>query len=70
MVYIDPEELKWLPYVKSWLARLSEKLIPADLKDFVLSLFEYAVENGFVFIKKQCQFSINQVNYNVIGMYF
>ena len=22
MVYIDPEDLKWLPYVRSWLQRL------------------------------------------------
>uniref|UniRef100_A0A803SX01 Dynein axonemal heavy chain 6 n=1 Tax=Anolis carolinensis TaxID=28377 RepID=A0A803SX01_ANOCA len=26
MVYIDPEELKWIPYVKTWIAGLEEKV--------------------------------------------
>uniref|UniRef100_A0A670YGW4 Dynein heavy chain hydrolytic ATP-binding dynein motor region domain-containing protein n=1 Tax=Pseudonaja textilis TaxID=8673 RepID=A0A670YGW4_PSETE len=26
MVYIDPEELKWMPYVKTWMAGLEEKV--------------------------------------------
>lgn len=27
MVYIDPEELKWLPYVKTWMAGLHEEKV-------------------------------------------
>nr|CAI5844200.1 unnamed protein product [Callosobruchus analis] len=61
MVYVDSEELKWLPYVKTWLQKLSENLVNQEMKDFMLSLFEYAVENGFIFLKKNCQFSIHQV---------
>nr|CAH7757603.1 unnamed protein product [Callosobruchus chinensis] len=61
MVYVDSEELKWLPYVKTWLQKLSENLINQEMKEFMLSLFEYAVENGFIFLKKNCQFSIHQV---------
>lgn len=26
MVYIDPEELKWMPYVQTWIAGLPSKV--------------------------------------------
>ncbi|KAF2878695.1 hypothetical protein ILUMI_27474 [Ignelater luminosus] len=61
MVYVDPDDLKWFPYVKSWIAKVNEKLINSEMKEFLISLFEHAVENGFIFIKKQCQYSIHQV---------
>ncbi|KAJ8983473.1 hypothetical protein NQ317_014931 [Molorchus minor] len=60
MVYVDSEEIKWLPYVKSWLARLKDSLISPDMKEFLISLFEYSVEAGFVFLKKNCEYSIHQ----------
>uniref|UniRef100_A0A8C4ZUY6 Dynein, axonemal, heavy chain 6 n=1 Tax=Gadus morhua TaxID=8049 RepID=A0A8C4ZUY6_GADMO len=28
MVYIDPDELKWKPYVQTWLSGLGEKVVP------------------------------------------
>lgn len=62
MVYVDPDELKWLPYVKSWAARVNEKLMNPEMKEFMISLFEHAVEDGFIFMKKQCQYSIHQVS--------
>lgn len=61
MVYVDSEELKWLPYVKSWLDKFNETLLNQEMKEFMLTLFEYAVENGFVFLKKNCEYSIHQV---------
>ncbi|CAH1962386.1 unnamed protein product [Acanthoscelides obtectus] len=61
MVYVDSEELKWLPYVKTWLQTLCENLINQEMKEFMLSLFEYAVENGFQFLKKNCTYAIHQV---------
>ncbi|KAK5640059.1 hypothetical protein RI129_010870 [Pyrocoelia pectoralis] len=61
MVYIDPDELKWLPYVKSWSATLNERFLNQEMKEYVVGLFEYAVENGLVFMKRNCQHSIHQV---------
>ncbi|KAK4872624.1 hypothetical protein RN001_014653 [Aquatica leii] len=61
MVYVDPDELKWMPYVKSWLARVNEKYLLPEMKENVLILFEHSVENGFVFMKRNCQHAIAQV---------
>lgn len=33
MVYIDPEELKWLPYVKTWMAGIEEKVSFTNIFD-------------------------------------
>lgn len=27
MVYIDPEELKWMPYVQTWISGLGAKVV-------------------------------------------
>lgn len=61
MVYVDSAELKWMPFVKSWLAKLSATLLNQEMKEFMLSLFEHAVENGFNFLKKNCTYAIHQV---------
>lgn len=60
MVYVDSEEIKWMPYVKSWAERIKEKLAP-DMIELLLSLFELAVEKGFIYIKKNCDYAIHQV---------
>ncbi|XP_069668946.1 dynein axonemal heavy chain 6 isoform X3 [Periplaneta americana] len=61
MVYIDPDEIKWLPYVKSWLAKLDITL-PEDGRSYIEDLFSTYVEEGFVFIKKNCDYAIHQVD--------
>ncbi|XP_060520964.1 dynein axonemal heavy chain 6 [Cylas formicarius] len=67
MVYVDPDELKWLPYVKSWVKTIDDKILNDELKEFVLSLFEF-VEPGFNFIKKNCDYSIHQVDISKAAM--
>lgn len=27
MVYIDPDELKWMPYVQTWISGLKDKVV-------------------------------------------
>lgn len=67
MVYVDPDELKWLPYVKTWLQLFDENILIPEMKDFVLSLFEAFVEDGFVFLKRRGEYAyfINQVRFNI-----
>ncbi|XP_034255936.1 dynein heavy chain 6, axonemal isoform X2 [Thrips palmi] len=60
MVYIDPNELKWLPFVQSWLSKLS--VLQDDFKEFVLDLFKRAVDRIFYHIAKHCDQGINQVD--------
>ncbi|XP_050519336.1 dynein axonemal heavy chain 6 [Diabrotica virgifera virgifera] len=62
MVYVDSEEIKWFPYVKSWMANFSEALLSQEMKEFMLELFDHAVENGFMYVKKHSHYSIHQVD--------
>ncbi|XP_051939159.1 dynein axonemal heavy chain 6 isoform X1 [Hippocampus zosterae] len=61
MVYIDPDELKWMPYVQTWLSGLGSKL-PDSVKTLLLELFELYVEDGLQFIWKFCIQAIRQVD--------
>lgn len=59
MVYIDPNDLKWLPYVQSWLNRLT--MIQDDMKNYILELFNRAVDKIFSYVAKHCNQGIKQV---------
>ncbi|KAG8454285.1 hypothetical protein GDO86_000797 [Hymenochirus boettgeri] len=61
MVYIDAEELKWMPYVQTWISGLSEK-INENLKQYILALFDRYVEDGLKFVNKKCAQAISQVD--------
>ncbi|XP_063222655.1 dynein axonemal heavy chain 6 isoform X2 [Bacillus rossius redtenbacheri] len=67
MVYVDAEELKWMPYVKTWMAKL-ELDVPDGMKAYILSHFENYVEAGFVFVHKECSCAINQVDISKAAM--
>lgn len=67
MVYVDSEELKWMPYVKSWINKMATTILNAEMKEYMLSLFEAYVENGFKFMAKNCSYSIHQVITLFIG---
>lgn len=62
MVYVDSDELKYLPYVRTWIQMFDESLLIPEMKEFLLSLFETHLDDGFSFIKKSGAYSINQVN--------
>lgn len=68
MVYVDPAELGWLPYVYSWVNKLNIDVIVnhTELKDYLLSLFETYVDRAFIFIDKYCLAPIKQVQYRNI----
>ncbi|KAL7841172.1 hypothetical protein SRHO_G00248630 [Serrasalmus rhombeus] len=61
MVYIDSEELKWMPYVQTWLAGLSEK-ITEPMRVYLMELFEQYVEKGLQFVSKRCVQTMAQVD--------
>ena len=60
MVYVDPNELKWLPYVKTWLAE-HKRRFKEETFDYVLDLFIRYVDDGLKFISKKCTQAIKQV---------
>nr|XP_019939373.1 PREDICTED: dynein heavy chain 6, axonemal [Paralichthys olivaceus] len=61
MVYIDPNELKWMPYVQTWISGLGAKL-PDTVRTYLLELFEQYVERGLQFVLKHCTQVILQVD--------
>ncbi|XP_051801201.1 dynein axonemal heavy chain 6 isoform X2 [Acanthochromis polyacanthus] len=61
MVYIDPDELKWMPYVQTWISHLKAKL-PDPVCTYLLELFEQYVEKGLQFVQKHCTQAIRQVD--------
>lgn len=64
MVYIDPDELKWMPYVKTWMSRLPDSLgLTEELKGFLLGLFDTHVDDCLYYLKKNCTFGIHQVDF-------
>ncbi|XP_053335345.1 dynein axonemal heavy chain 6-like [Clarias gariepinus] len=61
MVYIDPEELKWMPYVQTWLTGLSDK-VAEPVRTYLMELFTRYVEKGLQFVLKQCVQAMAQVD--------
>lgn len=61
MVYLDPTELQWLPYVKTWVSQLPGRLVSDEIKEPILELFAKYMDNGLAFFKKNCDHAINQV---------
>ena len=62
MVYIDSEELKYMPYVQTWMEQNGDRL-RAETKEYILELFENFVEDGLHYIKKHCTQAIPQVSF-------
>ncbi|XP_062296546.1 dynein axonemal heavy chain 6 [Scomber scombrus] len=66
MVYIDPAELKWMPYVQTWISGLGNKL-PDPVRTYLLELFEQYVEKGLQFVLKHCAQAIRQVDISKVN---
>ncbi|XP_004437259.1 PREDICTED: dynein heavy chain 6, axonemal [Ceratotherium simum simum] len=61
MVFVDPEELKWMPYVKTWMKGISKNL-NEETQEYILNLFQRYVDDGLNFINKKCNQAIPQVD--------
>ncbi|KAM6971776.1 dynein axonemal heavy chain 6 [Aplochiton taeniatus] len=61
MVYIDSDELKWMPYVQTWITRLGNKL-PEGVRVQLSELFGRYVEKGLQFVLKRCVQAMGQVD--------
>ena len=60
MVYVDPNELKWSPYVRTWLQKLPEGM-KEETKKYLWGLFASYLDEGFKFVRKNCTQGIDQV---------
>ncbi|GAB1605440.1 dynein axonemal heavy chain 6 isoform X2 [Argonauta hians] len=61
MVYIDPEQLKWMPYVKKWFRIWNHKLLDENC-EYLMNLFEKYIDKGLQFMHSKCQQTIPQVD--------
>ncbi|XP_078448652.1 dynein axonemal heavy chain 6 [Lampetra planeri] len=61
MVYIDSEELKWMPYVQTWMNGIIDKF-GGDTGQYIMALFENYVEDGLRFVNKKCTQAMPQVD--------
>ncbi|XP_071942686.1 dynein axonemal heavy chain 6-like [Antedon mediterranea] len=66
MVYIDPGELKWMPYVRTWMAKF-KKMLKEETFQFINDLFQTYVEEGLKFATKKCTQAIVQVDINKVA---
>ena len=68
MVYLDPGDLGWRPYVQTWMQTQMPSKITSATKDYLLGLFDAFVDVGLKFIRKQATQTIIQVHvYTVSG---
>ncbi|CAG9860518.1 unnamed protein product [Phyllotreta striolata] len=68
MVYVDPGEIGWLPFVKSWISKVNDSLLSAEMKEFLLGLFELYIDKALVFMKRHGHSSIQQVDISKVSM--
>ncbi len=61
MVYIDSDELGWLPYVKTWVRTFNARFGDA-YSDYLLELFAKYVDAGLHFASKKCTETMKQVD--------
>lgn len=66
MVYIDPSELGWMPFVRTWSKPFAEKFGEAYC-EYLLSLFEQYVQDGINFVNKKCTQTMKQVDIGKIS---
>ncbi|XP_065071378.1 dynein axonemal heavy chain 6-like isoform X2 [Rhopilema esculentum] len=56
MVYLDPCNLGWRPFVRSWLNKLREKKVPESGRDHLHKLFESTIDPGLQFLEESRSF--------------
>uniref|UniRef100_A0A6Q2Z4C9 Dynein, axonemal, heavy chain 6 n=1 Tax=Esox lucius TaxID=8010 RepID=A0A6Q2Z4C9_ESOLU len=61
MVYVDSDELKWMPHVQTWISGLTDKL-PEEVREYLLRLFRQYVEEGLQFVLRRCVQAMTQVD--------
>ena len=60
MVYVDPEELRWQPYVATWMATIGTPFTD-ETRELLHSMFERYIDPGLNFVRKKCVQAMQQV---------
>ena len=65
MVWLEPADLGWRPYVKTWMAGLHGQYTE-DQKGNIWKLFDEHIDKGIKFYRKNCTESIPSVDINLV----
>ena len=68
MVYVDQSELRWMPYVESWMESKCLSVLPEEVYEYLHGLFVSHVEDGLEFVRKYCSQTIQQVDISKVQM--
>ena len=60
MVYIDSDDLRWMPYVKTWMANVGGRFSD-ETREYLMNLFERYVDPGLLYITKKSTQAMYQV---------
>ncbi|EFC46212.1 axonemal dynein heavy chain [Naegleria gruberi] len=66
MVFVDPVELGWKPYVSSWLRNSTVSALSSENKDVLEKLFDDYVQDGLDFIRNECFEEVPSNNLNLV----
>ena len=62
MVYIDPDDLSWEPYVKTWaIHQIEDGVMTEEQVEFITNMMFDRFNKGLRWVKKKCGVGINQV---------
>ncbi|KAJ1518310.1 Dynein heavy chain 6, axonemal [Coelomomyces lativittatus] len=64
MVYMDPANLGWKPFVKRWFSSFEQRFT-LEQKEYVMSLFDHSIDVGLEFVRKQKEL-ISTINLNLV----
>ena len=62
MVYLDPGDLGWRPYVQTWMTRQMPTKMTTASRDYMLGLFDTYINPGLKFLRKQTVQTVTQVS--------
>eukprot|EP01135_Chromosphaera_perkinsii_P012097 Nk52_evm35s2579 gene=Nk52_evmTU35s2579 len=65
MVYMDPADLGWRPYVLTWLDGLPHWVADAQ-KLYYLNLFDEYVDKGLAFLREFCRENVKSSDFNLV----
>ena len=65
MVYVDSEELRWLPYVQTFMAKYNKRM-KEETREFLMELFTKYVDQGLKFVNKKCTQGMQQVDFSKV----
>ena len=65
MVYIDSNDIRWYPYVKTWSRKFDDKFGPL-YTEHLMNMMNNYIDKGLTFVRKNCKEVIKQVRDDLI----